>query len=202
MAKNNKDLLLEIGVEELPSDDVWAVIKQLEEKTPHLLKAQKIEAGKISISATPRRLVIYVKNIQEASNVQLERMLVSLIGCLRFKKTMRWMPDSQLTFSRPVRWLVALLDNKVINIKYANVKSSDISYGPRFLASPKIKIKSASQYFSQLKKNKVIVDYQKRKELILKQSQELAKKVNGKIIQELEGVFRGAGWNVIKVIWG
>jgi pyruvate dehydrogenase E1 component len=25
---------------------------------------------------------------------------------------------------------------------------------------------------------------------------------NGKIIQELEGAFRGAGWNVIKVIWG
>ena len=25
---------------------------------------------------------------------------------------------------------------------------------------------------------------------------------NGKIIQELEGVFRGAGWNVIKVVWG
>ncbi|MCW3036054.1 MAG: 2-oxo-acid dehydrogenase subunit, homodimeric type, partial [Actinobacteria bacterium] len=25
---------------------------------------------------------------------------------------------------------------------------------------------------------------------------------NGKVIQELEGVFRGAGWNVIKVIWG
>src|SRR5690625_1256335 len=25
---------------------------------------------------------------------------------------------------------------------------------------------------------------------------------NGKIIQELEGFFRGAGWNVIKVIWG
>ena len=25
---------------------------------------------------------------------------------------------------------------------------------------------------------------------------------NGKIIQELEGIFRGAGWNVIKVVWG
>ena len=25
---------------------------------------------------------------------------------------------------------------------------------------------------------------------------------NGKIIQELEGAFRGAGWNVIKVVWG
>ncbi|MBD4632773.1 pyruvate dehydrogenase (acetyl-transferring), homodimeric type, partial [Xanthomonas citri pv. citri] len=25
---------------------------------------------------------------------------------------------------------------------------------------------------------------------------------NGKIVQELEAVFRGAGWNVIKVIWG
>ena len=25
---------------------------------------------------------------------------------------------------------------------------------------------------------------------------------NGKIIKELEGIFRGAGWNVIKVVWG
>jgi pyruvate dehydrogenase E1 component len=25
---------------------------------------------------------------------------------------------------------------------------------------------------------------------------------NGKIIQELEGEFRGAGWNVIKLLWG
>src|SRR4030081_2822593 len=25
---------------------------------------------------------------------------------------------------------------------------------------------------------------------------------NGKIVQELEGIFRGAGWNVIKVLWG
>ena len=25
---------------------------------------------------------------------------------------------------------------------------------------------------------------------------------NGKIIQELEGVFRGGGWNVIKLLWG
>ena len=25
---------------------------------------------------------------------------------------------------------------------------------------------------------------------------------NGKIIQELEGMFRGEGWNVIKVVWG
>src|SRR5579883_2237804 len=25
---------------------------------------------------------------------------------------------------------------------------------------------------------------------------------NGKIVQELEGLFRGAGWNVLKVLWG
>ena len=25
---------------------------------------------------------------------------------------------------------------------------------------------------------------------------------NGKIVQELEGIFRGAGWNVIKCLWG
>jgi glycyl-tRNA synthetase beta chain len=184
MIKNKKDLLLEIGVEELPSDDAWAAISQLEEKTPYLLKAQNIKSGKITVYATPRRLVVYIRNIQEAGDVQLKKMLTSLIGSLRFKKTMRWMPNSQLSFSRPIRWLVAMFDNRLVDIEYAGVKSSNVSYGPRFLLSPKIKIKSANHYLSQLKEQKVIIDHQKRKEMILKQSRKLTAKLKGKIIAD------------------
>ena len=179
--KDNLDLLLEIGTEELPSDDVWTAIEQIEERIPHLLKAQNIKAGKVSIYSTPRRLVINIKKAKNATDDQLKKLFLSLIGSLKFEKTMRWIPNSQLIFSRPIRWIVALADDRLINIKYAGVKSSKISYGPRFLLSPKIKIKSTDDYLNQMKKNQIIVDHNKRKEIILKQAKALAAKVKGKI---------------------
>jgi len=161
--KDNLDLLLEIGTEELPSDDVWTAIEQIEERIPHLLKAQNIKAGKVSIYSTPRRLVINIKKAKNATDDQLKKLFLSLIGSLKFEKTMRWIPNSQLIFSRPIRWIVALADDRLINIKYAGVKSSKISYGPRFLLSPQIKIKSTDDYLKQMKKYQIIVDHDKKK---------------------------------------
>ena len=179
--KDNLDLLLEIGTEELPSDDVWTAIEQIEEKIPHLLKAQSIKAGKISIYSTPRRLVIDIKKAENTTDNQLKKLFLSLISSLKFEKTMRWIPNSQLIFSRPIRWIVALADDRLIDIKYAGVKSSKISYGPRFLLSPKIKIKSTDDYLNQLEKHQIMVDHNKRKEIILKQAKALATKVKGRI---------------------
>jgi len=179
--KDNLDLLLEIGTEELPSNDVWTAIEQIEEKIPHLLKAQDIKTGKVYIYSTPRRLVIDIKKAKNATDDQLKKLFLSLINSLKFEKTMRWIPNSQLIFSRPIRWIVALADDRLINIKYAGVKSSKISYGPRFLLSPKIKIKSVDDYLNQLEKHQIIVDHNKRKEMILKQAKALATKVKGRI---------------------
>lgn len=179
--KDNLNLLLEIGTEELPSNDVWTAIEQIEEKMPHLLKAQNIKAGKISIYSTPRRLVVDIKKVKNATDDQLKKLFLFLISSLKFEKTMRWIPKSQLIFSRPIRWIVALAGDRLINIKYAGVKSSKISYGPRFLLSAKIKIKSADDYLKQLEKHQIIVDHNKRKEMILKQANALAVKVKGRI---------------------
>ncbi len=184
--KDNLDLLLEIGTEELPSDDVWTAIEQIEEKIPHLLKAQNIKAGKVSIYSTPRRLVVHIKKANSATDAELKKLFLSLIGSLKFEKTMRWIPNSQLIFSRPIRWIVALADDRLINIKYAGVKSSKISYGPRFLLSPKIKIRSTDDYLKQITKNQIIVDHDKRKEMILKQAKALAAKVKGRIDEDKE----------------
>ena len=179
--KDNLDFLLEIGTEELPSDDVWTAIEQIEEKIPHLLKAQNIKVGKVSVCSTPRRLVIDIKKAENTTDNQLKKLFLSLISSLKFEKTMRWIPNSQLIFSRPIRWILALADDRLIDIKYAGVKSSKISYGPRFLLSPKIKIKSTDDYLNQLEKHQIMVDHNKRKEIILKQAKALATKVKGRI---------------------
>ena len=58
------DLLLEIGSEELPPNDVRSGIEQLERFLPELLREQRLSYDKIEITGTPRRLVASVRNLE------------------------------------------------------------------------------------------------------------------------------------------
>lgn len=58
------DLLLEIGSEELPPNDVRSGIEQLERFLPELLREQGLGYDKIEITGTPRRLVASVRNLE------------------------------------------------------------------------------------------------------------------------------------------
>jgi glycyl-tRNA synthetase len=55
--------LLEIGVEELPVGDLDSALEQLGQRLPEMLKELRLAHGEVSISGTPRRLVVYVKDL-------------------------------------------------------------------------------------------------------------------------------------------
>ena len=55
--------ILEIGVEELPADDVDAAYEQLNERIPTLLDELRLEHGDVRIFATPRRLVVSIDSL-------------------------------------------------------------------------------------------------------------------------------------------
>src|SRR5512135_520908 len=55
--------MLEIGVEELPAQDVTAAVEQLTAATPALLANLRLDHGPVRISGTPRRLVMYVEDL-------------------------------------------------------------------------------------------------------------------------------------------
>ena len=57
------DLLVELGVEELPSDDVTSAVRQLQERAANTLSAAGLTFKDVSVDATPRRLVLSVKNV-------------------------------------------------------------------------------------------------------------------------------------------
>ncbi|MFA5866452.1 MAG: glycine--tRNA ligase subunit beta [Actinomycetota bacterium] len=70
-----RDLLFEIGVEELPAGACESAVKQLIEKAPNLLVETGVPHGKIKVMATPRRLVVLVKNVKaegEATTVMVK----------------------------------------------------------------------------------------------------------------------------------
>ena len=109
----------------------------------------------------------------------LPAMLDDILHSISAPKTMRW-ADFDFGFVRPIRWLVALFGSKVIPVHVNDVDSGNKTRGHRFLSNHEIEIPSADAYVETLEKNFIIVDCDKRREMIRTQVEELAKAEHGK----------------------
>jgi len=237
--------LLEIGVEELPADDVDTAYAALSARVPSLLKELNLTHGDVRIFTTPRRLVLSVASLspnqsdredlvkgppadkaldkdgkptqaglgfakknnidpsalevrEEGNNKYvfalvkqtgrptpevLAEALPKLVVDIKFEKSMRW-NDSGVAFSRPIRWYVALLGDKVIPFECAGVVSGNVSRGLRPYDSPEIKIPSADKYFDVIRESGIVLDKEERKAAIIAQVNEAAHLVGGEAIIE------------------
>ena len=234
-----KDLLFEIGAEEIPAGFMPNILGQLKQLAETKLNDAHLPFESIETYGTPRRLAIIVKGLADASAEISERhkgpsasiaynadgnatkaaigfargkgldvadlvvedgyiyaetktagvpakdivseMLPQLITGLNFPKSMHW-GDLDAKFVRPVRWLVALLDEEVIPVEFATVQSGNVSRGHRFLGADEITIKNAASYVETLKENFVMVDQDARRELISKQLHDMAASKNASIV--------------------
>lgn len=95
-------------------------------------------------------------------------------------KFMKWGNYTE-KFTRPIRWIVAIVDKETIPFEYAGIKSSNISHGHRFLSTKEIKIDTPEKYVEVLKKECVIVDKDERKNLTEELLKTEAKKVGGNL---------------------
>ena len=98
---------------------------------------------------------------------------------LSFPKTMRW-ADLDIEFARPIRWLVALLGEEILDLEIAGVRAGRSSRGHRVMGEKRVEIPSASAYLQRLAENGVIADHHQRQEMIVKQAQQLAAEVDGR----------------------
>jgi glycyl-tRNA synthetase len=103
-----------------------------------------------------------------------------LIASLRFGKVMRW-NESGATFSRAVRWIVALLGDQVVPLQFAGVSSGSSSRGLRPMDSPVIEIRSADAYLETMAANQIVVDPEERQARIAREIMALAASVHGEI---------------------
>ncbi len=124
---------------------------------------------------------IKAQNIEEVLQVAIPEAIATTPGT-RF---MRW-AAGDLKFARPLQWLVAVLDkgdeNQIIDIEIENIKSSNKSFGHRFLAPEPIEIKNREQYFAQLESQAVVLDFEKRKAKIIEEAKKLAQEVSGQVV--------------------
>lgn len=126
----------------------------------------------------------------------LKEITPSAITQLSGERLMRW-GDSELKFSRPIRWLVSLLDNDELPIHLDGIKSGRESYGNRVLAPEKLRIENPDSYVDSLRKARVLVDPAERKALIEKQVNEAAEKISGKP-RQLKGALLDEVTNILE----
>lgn len=124
---------------------------------------------------------VYVKKfIEGKAAAEVMQGMRDVAMDLKFPTMMRW-GTNDFQYVRPIRWIVAMLDDQVIPFKILNIESGNVSQGHRFLGKP-VELKSADDYVEALRSEKVIVDAAERKSMIRGQINELAKKNNWKIV--------------------
>lgn len=234
-----KDLLFEIGAEEIPAGFMPNILGQLKQLAITKLNDAHLPFESIATYGTPRRLALIVTGLADTSADISERhkgpsasiaydtegnatkaaigfargkgidvadlvvedgyiyaetktagvpaknivadLLPELIHSLNFPKSMHW-GNLDAKFVRPVRWLVALLDEEVIPVEFATVTSSNVTRGHRFLGADEIIIANPASYVQTLKDNFVMVDQDERRQVITDQLHVIANEKNADIV--------------------
>ncbi len=141
-------------------------------------KTQGVELSALRIVETERGEYVAASKHETGEPTQevLQRLLPEWIEALRFPKTMRWETQSEgqqafARFARPIRWLIALLGDEVVNCAYGGLDAGRVTYGHRTLHPEPINLASANldTYSEKLRAAGVIVCPNERRETIKKQ---------------------------------
>ncbi|MBI5274721.1 MAG: glycine--tRNA ligase subunit beta [Chlamydiales bacterium] len=125
----------------------------------------------------------HVAKSGESTFKLLESFLVDAIKNISFPKSMRW-ADFDISFARPIQWIIALLGEEVVPVHIANVISSNLSKGHAQRHPHPVLISHPSVYESELEKAFVIADVAKRKNHIEKQLDAILQKNNCSVLKK------------------
>ena len=118
------------------------------------------------------KITIKGKSIVELLKDNVPTIVLKLQG----SHFMRW-AENEVKFSRPIRWIVSILDNEEVKIKIIDRESSNVSRGHRFAVEKDAVITSPDDYIEIMRKHNVIVDQEERKQIIIQRAKEEAAKL-------------------------
>ncbi|MCP3943707.1 MAG: glycine--tRNA ligase subunit beta [Desulfobacteraceae bacterium] len=137
----------------------------------------------VSDTAKGRYLTAVVEETCESSVAILEKMMAKQILAIPFPKTMRWGTLS-ISFARPIISLVGLLGDKILEFSIGNITSSNQIFGHSFMNPAPVRIETADDYQSLVESTGVIVDIDKRKQMLVDAIQILAKEHDSQIFDD------------------
>lgn len=127
-----------------------------------------------------RYVTAVVRETGRPAGEVLAENLAELVSQIKFEKSMRW-NESGISYSRPLRWLVAVYGADVVPFVYAGVRSGRTSRGLRPYDSPAITVEDAASYRQQMRENQIVLSIDERRQLISEQITALAAENGGSV---------------------
>jgi len=129
-----------------------------------------IDVAQLQKISTPKGeyLAATVTNKGKTALDVLTELLPKEIAGSYWPKTMYWRAGKPERFVRPVRWIVALLDQEIIPLEFGGIKAGNESRGHRILGPVLSKISMPSSYIESMRAAHVIASPQEREQRIRK----------------------------------
>lgn len=143
------------------------------------------------VQSDPKKGDFYVAVIEKKGELTTDILADLLPGTIEkfpWPKSMRW-GSGKLNWIRPLRAITATFghegeDPEIISFEVDGLKSGDTTYGHRFMAPDAIKVRRFDDYAHALEQNKVVLDFERRKEMIRADAANLAFAQNLNVIED------------------
>ena len=119
------------------------------------------------------RLGVKISNKGKPARDLLGDIIRGALNSLPIAKGMRW-GNRDETFVRPVKWIIALLGNDVLDLELFGCSADRITWAHRFMSDGSLTLDGPTTYAEQLKKAHVVADQDERKAIISDQVNALA----------------------------
>ncbi len=113
----------------------------------------------------------------------IAEFMPEIIRNFPWPKSQRW-GDSSLRWVRPMHSILCLLDGKVVDFEVDGIKSSNLTYGHRFMAPDAIEVSDFAGYKSALEKAYVVIDRCERIGTIDEAAQAIAEKAGLELVED------------------
>lgn len=134
------------------------------------VKKQCVSIDEVYLIDGPKGKKCAIKKLVKGKSTDelLTAILPDLIGKISFPKSMHWVEGSKLTFARPIRNILAVLDDKVVNFEWNGVRSSNRSFGHSTYSDSSFSVPKADiEHFKiELESLNVVLDHEERKNSI------------------------------------
>ena len=145
------------------------------------MKSRNVSEKDLIKKSTEKGEFYFIKTLEK--NILVKDLLITIlpkvISEISWKKSMKWSTNN-LLWGRPLRSIFAIFNGKKLPFKIHHLESSDHIIIEQNLVTKSKKIKNFNEYYSFLKTNKVILDQNERKKIILKRFHSVSKLKNYK----------------------
>ncbi len=178
------------------------------EQKKKVLKGPKVGAPQVALEGFIRSHKldskdIFKKNIEKGefyfANVkpkiislldEFELIIPEVLQSYSWKKSMKW-ADYDLSWGRPLKSVIAIFSNKIVNFNFFHLKSHNLTFLDDINSGGQRKISNYKSYLNVLKSQKIVLDQAKRKKIIIKRfnnicnSKKLKNHFNERLIEEV-----------------